>query len=585
MRLPGFTVLVLAAAGIASALPGRAVSTQAQGPGSPIGAGAVSGMVVDALTNAALPGAAVTLLPVGGQPRPQGPLRTTTDESGRFGVEGVPMGSLRLTASVAGYVSGAYGAQTTHDTVGRQLDVDSGDRIRDVLIRLWPVPEIEGSVSDARGEPAVGYTVRLLRRQYAGGRPVWFPWRTVQTDDRGSFAAAPIPGEYIVLLSAEPPSRNAGVTHESVFYGGGRTVETATVMTLAAGDRLSGIDLFTTFTPRPETLTVSGVFTAPESVRMNGFVALVRSGIEDPLADVEGFRTLIGPNSSGRFSFSHVLPGEYRLRFVAVPPMPPSAGASWGLRVLGKPAAVSDIAFWFADEPLSLTQSVADLEVPLRQGNRVTGRVRLEGSSDLPPPGTFDTALMHIYHAGARQLNPSVRGVPSGGVDAQGRFETVGLPPGKYVLEPSLPVGEKIYQMISLEVAGQNAFDTGLDLGTTDLTDVVVTLSSRTWELSGAVRGEDGRPLPEARVIAFPQHRARWQTAAYDTPVRVKQLAADGAGVFRITGALADTYLVAAVTSVPEFWMAPEYLETLVPLAIPVRLGLGDKQSVDLRLR
>jgi hypothetical protein len=31
--------------------------------------------------------------------------------------------------------------------------------------------------------------------------------------------------------------------------------------------------------------------------------------------------------------------------------------------------------------------------------------------------------------------------------------------------------------------------------------------------------------------------------------------------------------------------MAPEYLETLVPIATPVRLELGEVRSVDLRLR
>jgi hypothetical protein len=39
------------------------------------------------------------------------------------------------------------------------------------------------------------------------------------------------------------------------------------------------------------------------------------------------------------------------------------------------------------------------------------------------------------------------------------------------------------------------------------------------------------------------------------------------------------------VANPPEFWRAPEYLETLVPVATPVRLELGAQQAIELRLR
>jgi hypothetical protein len=123
------------------------------------------------------------------------------------------------------------------------------------------------------------------------------------------------------------------------------------------------------------------------------------------------------------------------------------------------------------------------------------------------------------------------------------------------------------------------------DVLSTILTDVVVTLSSRTWEVSGSVRDQDGRAIAGARVILFPQDRSRWYTAGYDTPRRIAHAAADREGVFRVTGALADSYLSAAVANPPEFWMAPEYLETLVPIATPVRLDRDDRRTVDLRIR
>jgi hypothetical protein len=65
----------------------------------------------------------------------------------------------------------------------------------------------------------------------------------------------------------------------------------------------------------------------------------------------------------------------------------------------------------------------------------------------------------------------------------------------------------------------------------------------------------------------------------------VQQLIADRFGAFRGAQVPPGDYLVAPVATVPKFWMAPEYLETLVPIATPVRIELGGKQSVDLTLR
>ena len=213
-------------------------------------------------------------------------------------------------------------------------------------------------------------------------------------------------------------------------------------------------------------------------------------------------------------------------------------------------------------------------------------RRRISACTLLPAADALSTVLVYVYDADARQLNPSIAaGIPTGGVDPEGRFETIGLPPGKYVLDPYARVDKTRYAMTSIQVDGRESYDTALDLGTTDLTGVVVTLSSRTWEISGAVRDQDGRAVPNARVILFPENRARWLTAGYDSPRRVMRIAADPTGVFRASGALADSYLMAAVTSPPEFWMAPEYLETLVPFATPVRLELDQQRSVELRLR
>jgi hypothetical protein len=191
---------------------------------------------------------------------------------------------------------------------------------------------------------------------------------------------------------------------------------------------------------------------------------------------------------------------------------------------------------------------------------------------------------MHVYHAEARELSLSALGIPTGAVDAQGRFETVGLPPGTYVLDPYAVIGNVRHAIASVRVDGREVLGEGLVVGTTDLTDVVVTFSGRSWEISGTVRDREGRPVPGARVIVFPRNPGDRHLAGFDTPQRVIRVAADRAGVFHATGAFEGEHLAVAVTAPPEFWMAPEYLESLVPRATPVRLELGQNRSVDLRL-
>ena len=587
MNLRHLTCLGLAAAMmVAITSPGRPVFAQAQQAADAPLTAVLAGRVVDALSGAPVGGVTVRLFGLASQAWPREGLQGMTDDAGDFEIAGIPAGPLRLSATADGYLSGGYGALTAGDTAGNRIELQPGDKLADLTIRLWPAARISGAVTDERGEPVVGYIVRLLRRQYIGARSVWLPSGQMKTDDRGRFASTNSlrPGDYLVLLPAEPTSlRSSVVSHESVFHGGGRTVATASVITLGPGERRDGIDLVTTLTPRPQLLSVAGTLTAPESVRLLGYVGLVRRDAEDPVAQFEGFRASIGQD--GRFSFSHVPPGEYRLRFAVFPRVTDGASATWGVRTIGKPAAsLSDVTTWFADAPLALEKSVTDLVVPLQSGSRIRGRVVFEGRSDLPAADVLNSILMHVYHAEARELSLSVLGLPTGAVDAQGRFETVGLPPGKYVLDPYAVIDKARYAVASVRVDGREVLAEGLVVGTTDLTDVVVTFSGRSWDISGAVRDRDGRPVPGARVIVFPRNPVDRHLAGFDTPQRVLRVAADRSGVFHATGTFAGEFLAIAVAAPPEFWMAPEYLETLVPRATPVRLEPGQKQSIDLRL-
>jgi hypothetical protein len=136
-----------------------------------------------------------------------------------------------------------------------------------------------------------------------------------------------------------------------------------------------------------------------------------------------------------------------------------------------------------------------------------------------------------------------------------------------------------------VRVAGRDVLGEGIDVGAVDLTDVVWTYTDRHWTVSGPVRDDGGRVAAGARVIMFHRDRDRWRVIGFDSAKQRSEVPVDLSGRFQSSGWIAGDYLVAAVTNPPEFWMAPEYLETLVPIATPVRLELGEQQMVELRLR
>jgi hypothetical protein len=142
------------------------------------------------------------------------------------------------------------------------------------------------------------------------------------------------------------------------------------------------------------------------------------------------------------------------------------------------------------------------------------------------------------------------------------------------------------WHVASIRVNGREMTGKPIQLGTTDLTDVELVLSNRPTRLSGVVHNPDGGPAPWARVFLFPRDPGLWSDyVAFPAPRRIRPIVADRFG--RFDGAWMPTgdYLLAAVATAPEFWMAPDYLATLVPIATPVRIESGGTQSVDLTLR
>ena len=182
--------------------------------------------------------------------------------------------------------------------------------------------------------------------------------------------------------------------------------------------------------------------------------------------------------------------------------------------------------------------------------------------------------------------------VPFGGVEPDGSFHTIGLPPGRYILSMRPPLSLTTitdltgWYVRSVRVSGRETIGEALELGSTDLANVELMLTKRQMALSGTVRSADGRPAAWARVLLFARDPALWSHyLAFPAPRRIRQIVTDRFGGFRGAGVPPGEYQIAAVANVPEFWMAPEFLQTLTGIAVPVDFQPGDTRVVDLTLK
>jgi hypothetical protein len=242
---------------------------------------------------------------------------------------------------------------------------------------------------------------------------------------------------------------------------------------------------------------------------------------------------------------------------------------------------------WVVDQSLVVDRTIADLVVPIRRGARITGRVVFDGG--IPPPAAD---LPRVAVGVAPAFSRTVGVIPGGRVEDDGRFTTVGLPPGPYELQ-IVPGLSRVpwsadWKAVAMTIDGRVVTGQPIDVDTTDI-DVTVMFSHRqtlaTAEIT--VRDSQGRPAPDVWVIRIPRDPAMRGTVFLgpdclgNPPNRT-----DGSG--KLTDRYlwpGCNYLFAATRNLPRNWMAPEYLESLVGTATPGRLDGGGTHPVDVTLR
>ena len=582
------------------------IAARAQGPQPLPQDGLIVGQVVDGVSGRPVSGAIVALSTpqyspfVSARPAPPSALPVLTGSDGRFIFPNMPRGSVSITATKPGYAEGAFGRRRPGGP-SQQLTLAESERVGDVVIRMWKLGSISGTVVDEAGEPMVSVALRAFRRSIVAGIRRFVDASSTGTDDRGMYRLGNlIPGEYVVgvvsnqtsvlsstasagqvrselmemavamsgtsievggsvlrigLGTAIPPPPSSGklTIYPTTFYPSAPAAGQATIVTIGSGEERGGVDL--QLTPVP-TVRVAGTLsglpgTAPMEIRLEP------ADVTD-ITVRDGFATSSG--ADGTFVFPGVPSGSYVLRVTPVSPQ-------W---------KQLDNVVW-AEQPIAVGRDdIVGLGVALQPGLRVSGRFEFEGTTPKPQGRELEQVGLAVEPVTGVAFSPRlpVR------VHADGHFTSAGMSAGRYFVRVlGSPRG---WMFKSASYSGRDVADVPLDLSS-DASGIVITFTDRWSGLGGTVTSARGAADPEALVVLFPTDSQLWSSTGLNfRRMKSAQTTKTGEYVFAVV-APGDYYVAALRDRDAGDWQDPAFLEVLARVATQVRIDEGEKKTLDLR--
>lgn len=603
------------------------------------GTGAISGVVLDALSGRPLAGAVVYVAVTG-----RGAIgrisRQLTDAKGRFVFLNLPAhDQFILNASHFGYMNGGYGTTPIRSTRTR-IRLGEGEWFKDARIELWPPAAVNGRVLDERGEPVVGVPVRVLAQILVGGRPQTAAGPGTITDDRGAYRIAGLrAGRYIVQVpsvqssvpagvepaaasgsaiggpattrpaidgshgfrhvvgdyATPPPAASRALVYPIVYHPAARNTSEAVPIDLNFGDDRMNLDL--TLTPVPAA-SISGTVQGPAEALSGLVLRLLPEGAEDMGTGSEAATSLVDAN--GQFAFLNVPAGSYtidarrtmtqfQVRGVGgasiTPPVPPGymSSAMSSMSVASAPPNTSirmrrarGAASYWAYTPVAVDgRDVGGVTVVMQRGVTLTGRFAWEGLS-APPKNARG------LHVTAEPANGNAAlGLPTSAFarPPDEPFTIEGLLPGRYALRPT---GQGAWQAKSITWNGEDHTYTGFDASRPgDIEGVLITFTDKAPRLSGSITGD---AATGAVALAFPVERELW-TGYGLTPARIATASADSSGEYRFSRLPAGEYYVVAVEEEEMYgWQDPKFLDLAQAHAVRLSIGWGESRTQNLRV-
>ena len=398
------------------------------------------------------------------------------------------------------------------------------------------------------------------------------------------------------LVGERPIAGGNIAVYPTTFYPNAAMPSKAAVLTLASGEERTGVDFQVRPTP---TVHISGILTGPDGPEGGIGMELINAVTEEADRDPVFAVAEAVSDADGAFTFLGVPTGAYVIRVQKNPLQPeqrPGAGMTTVIQTGNggtimtssgggpPPPVTSDPTLW-AQVPVSVTgPDVTGLNVTLRAGVRLSGRVQFIGSSPQPTAAQLAQMSINVQAAGGRTqaaltINGGAFNSTRGSVDATGEFKTYQFPPGRFVIRATVP--SPGWTLASAMFRGRDVADAPIEVAGEDLTDIVITFTDKPAELSGSVHAAQG-PDVAATVLVFPADPSDWMDYGA-TPRRLRLLRVSSDGKYQTTLPAGD-YLVTAIHSPPpSTWTDPEYLKKAAVTATRVTMADGSSKVQDLR--
>jgi len=540
-----------------------------------------------------------------------------TDDEGRFVFWNLPSGSFDLKASRASFITSAYGARRPNRP-GTTLPLHGGERLTNLVIKLWRGAVVSGVIRDERGSLVEGIQVTAKPMRVLTPSNASLSSNGTTTDERGEYRIFGLePGTYTV--SARPSEAGAGPLYAPseaeidatlnalrngtalpsfspsdptsvaigqspsdyapIFYPGTASRSEATPIALTAGQDVAGVDFSL---ERVLTQAVNGMVTGPDGEVVRGCNVQMVEINRGPLFESElplSFRATSGPD--GRFSIPQVPPGDYHLvahgRSSA-----PSVGFT---SATSGPGSAQAVSLWAQLDVSADRSSMGPVAVRLEPGLTVTGRVAFSGTAQLPRNLSRTRLSLRATHqapASARSIAPLGSVAPIY-LRQDGTFEFRDVAKGRYRLTVMLEEGTAATWWPRSAILGErDLLDSDAEItGETAREGIIISLTDRHTELSGTLLDSAHAPVSDVFFILYSADRQFWGPSSR----RVRAVRPDLAGKYYISDLPPGDYFLCALTDVDQDeWEDPGFLERRLNVSLRISLAEGEHKIQDLRL-
>lgn len=487
------------------------------------------------------------------------PYKTRTDAAGNFVLKRLRAGTYRLFAEHIGFLPTQYG-NDGRNPAGTPLVLETGEILRNIVIRESPSAVITGRVINRDGGPLSGAQISALRFTYTGGKRQLHLVASATSNDLGEYRLYGLaPANYYVnaeltsaadlgqLRDSEQSLKGALVEehaefYEKTFYPQSSDLFGAQPVYVKAGDQVGGIDIWVLLN---KPVRIRGRITNPVASQVvRGTVISLMRNESAALGSFQAITTS-PKDAEGNFEFRRVRPGSYILSAISQ----------------------QQEADFAVQQTIEIkNEDVTDLQVVMAVTATISGRVRTDGDK---PLNLGSIRVLFEPESG------TATGMALADVKADGTFSTPGILPVRYRLKIfGMP---DTFYVRNIHIGLENVENQIIDLShPTDSIEIV--LSPAMGMISGPVLDEQQQRVDGAKVVLVPAPPHREDYALY-------KITTSQAGTFELYGVAPGNYKLFAWRDVePDAYFDPDFLANFEDQARPIGIDENGKTTTTVQV-